>query len=646
MLIQVLNGGKSLYHAVDINGLGQATQYTSANGIQTSITYDKGIPARFYTPQIQDLHFVFDQQTANLTSRRDALHNMLEEFTYDNLNRLTGSYVNQVQQFGISYDGSNTTKGNIINKTDVGDYVYQTNRPNAVAYISPLNPALDIANSQLAITHTSFQRPLHIENQGNTLDLAYGIDDERIQTRQVINGQAETRLFLNNYERQHLPDGTVNEIIYVGGGNGLCAMIVNGGVYAVYKDYLGSILTLTDEQGTIIAEQNFDAWGRKRNTANWSYNVQQGPVWLIRGFTGHEDLAAFGLINMNARLYDPLTGRMLSPDNYIPTPYHTQGYNRYSYANNNPLVYTDPDGNIFGIDDLVLGLIGGLINVGTQLISGNVASVWQGFQYFGVGFAAGLVSEYTLGIGSGLIIGAGNAWVAGGTGEQILTSAVIGGISAGVGSSLSGLISPYVSSVTSGLGATASSAATQVVTSTVVGGALGAGIAGISGGDAGAGFRSGLLTGFAGGALNAGIGLGKGYLDGRRQSNNIPGRQLSAADPMKMSLERSEARPDIMLPEWDKVRLNSLKATSGRVPNSDFSKAVTEWNNIRAQYNKQPVNPSPTARGLIDYFNLRMGDGSFFKAEFYNGNNGNTIRTYFLQGKLPTSELKLRFGGK
>jgi hypothetical protein len=36
---------------------------------------------------------------------------------------------------------------------------------------------------------------------------------------------------------------------------------------------------------------------------------------------------------------------MLSPDNYVANPFSSQGYNRYSYANNNPLVYTDPDGN-------------------------------------------------------------------------------------------------------------------------------------------------------------------------------------------------------------------------------------------------------------------------------------------------------------
>ena len=47
---------------------------------------------------------------------------------------------------------------------------------------------------------------------------------------------------------------------------------------------------------------------------------------------------------MNGRLYDPLLGRFLSPDPYVQMPDFSQNYNRYSYCLNNPLKYTDPDG--------------------------------------------------------------------------------------------------------------------------------------------------------------------------------------------------------------------------------------------------------------------------------------------------------------
>jgi len=47
---------------------------------------------------------------------------------------------------------------------------------------------------------------------------------------------------------------------------------------------------------------------------------------------------------MNARMYDPVLGRFLSPDNYVQSPNCSQSYNRYSYAFNNPLIYTDSTG--------------------------------------------------------------------------------------------------------------------------------------------------------------------------------------------------------------------------------------------------------------------------------------------------------------
>jgi RHS repeat-associated protein len=55
-----------------------------------------------------------------------------------------------------------------------------------------------------------------------------------------------------------------------------------------------------------------------------------------------------GLINMNARIYDPYLGRFLSADPVLPDAYDMQQFNRYSYVTNNPLKYTDPTGN-FGV---------------------------------------------------------------------------------------------------------------------------------------------------------------------------------------------------------------------------------------------------------------------------------------------------------
>jgi RHS repeat-associated protein len=59
-----------------------------------------------------------------------------------------------------------------------------------------------------------------------------------------------------------------------------------------------------------------------------------------------------GLLYDNARYYDPALGRFLSADTVVPDPQNPQALNRYAYALNNPVGYTDPTGHcIPGIGD-------------------------------------------------------------------------------------------------------------------------------------------------------------------------------------------------------------------------------------------------------------------------------------------------------
>jgi RHS repeat-associated protein len=111
--------------------------------------------------------------------------------------------------------------------------------------------------------------------------------------------------------------------------------------------HLSLINCLTGEVGSIEQELSFDAWGNRRDPDTWQ-NLTAAPAGLItdRGFTGHLYLDGFKLINMNGRIYDPVLGRFLSPDNFVQDAGSTQDYNRYSYCGNNPLIYTDPSGYV------------------------------------------------------------------------------------------------------------------------------------------------------------------------------------------------------------------------------------------------------------------------------------------------------------
>jgi RHS repeat-associated protein len=129
-----------------------------------------------------------------------------------------------------------------------------------------------------------------------------------------------------------------------------------GNMYYTYTDNLESINVVTNNAGTIVAEQSFDAWGRRVdvNTLQPLTASPSIPAWLYRGYTGHEMLNEFRLINMNARLYDAVVGQFLSPDNFLQDPLNSQNYARYNYVFNNPLKYIDPTGNI-ALEDPVPG---------------------------------------------------------------------------------------------------------------------------------------------------------------------------------------------------------------------------------------------------------------------------------------------------
>ncbi|MBM0657808.1 RHS repeat-associated core domain-containing protein, partial [Capnocytophaga genosp. AHN8471] len=129
---------------------------------------------------------------------------------------------------------------------------------------------------------------------------------------------------------------------------------------------------------------------------------------LDRGYTGHEHLASVGLIHMNGRLYDPVLHRFLQPDNFVQDPFNTQNFNRYGYCLNNPLLYTDPTGEWFVIDDAIAMLVGGVANLTINAIQGNVTSFWSGLGYFAVGVGAGAASLYGGPLAAGAVLGLGN----------------------------------------------------------------------------------------------------------------------------------------------------------------------------------------------------------------------------------------------
>jgi len=147
---------------------------------------------------------------------------------------------------------------------------------------------------------------------------------------EVIAGQSSTE-----YRNNIFADGQVIAVHTIDqSGNATTSYL--------HYDHLGSVDTITNDQGTIAQQMSFDAFGLRRDAANWDYDLTTTQITALkndtdRGYTFQEQLDNVGLIHMNGRVYDPSIGRFISAD-------PTEGGNRYAYAYNNPLEFTDPSG--------------------------------------------------------------------------------------------------------------------------------------------------------------------------------------------------------------------------------------------------------------------------------------------------------------
>ncbi|MFW5851777.1 MAG: RHS repeat domain-containing protein, partial [Bacteroidota bacterium] len=317
----------------------------------TTHTYDPdyGFVTAIQTASVQDLHFDYynesNEPQQNIQSRTH--FGLQETFSYDNANRLTGSVVEQHDPIVVDYDAN----GNIQYKSNVGTYDYTSSSdeyPNPYAVKGITNPPTGVDEiERLELSYTPFNKIESIlQTTGNkTAEFTYGPDEQRRKMVLKENGtDYKTTYYVGAYEKEITPEG-VRELHYIGGS----AVYVinsdgNSDMYYIYKDHLGSITDITDHEGTVIESLSYDAWGNRRNPDTWEYDNNLQNFLFDRGFTGHacaersrsKHLDDFAIINMNGRIYDPLTGRMMAPDNYVQSSL-SQNLNRYSYCMNNPL---------------------------------------------------------------------------------------------------------------------------------------------------------------------------------------------------------------------------------------------------------------------------------------------------------------------
>ncbi|WP_304343886.1 RHS repeat-associated core domain-containing protein [Chryseobacterium koreense] len=533
ILIQQNNNatGAMVWHVSDIDARGQTKQLEYGNGYTVTNAYratDFSLTKIKHQNSITgvsvlDVDYNYDVDKGVLLSRKNNTFSREEKFTYDTLNRLLTETVNSVLVNEYTYD----KRGRITSNTELGKYNYNESdyKLQNIAF-NASGQSVNTHRGFATISYNAFKSPLNISLPGkDNLTFEYNILKSRYKMTSSVTGII--KLYSSDFAVEITKNGGRTEITtYITGDPYSANYIKKTSLYKnnrseanyyLHRDNLGSILAITDADGAAVEKRYFDAWGNLKAITDADEQlitdenvIRNLSLFIDRGYTGHEHLQNMGLINMNARIYDPILRKFLSPDNYVQDPFNTQNYDRYSYVLNNPLLYIDPSGNEILIGTAIL------IGIAVGIMANGIANMINGIPFwYGMGKAGvmgGVTAAISFGIGSmatdvfGALVSVGKATFE--AGMHAFTGGWISAIDGGsFGSGFwSGLVSSVMASGVSALGINfGASTRGNVVyngfgkdfmkaTMVVAGGFSGGISASIAGGNFWQGFRQGIIT--------------------------------------------------------------------------------------------------------------------------------------------------------
>ncbi|WP_139159013.1 RHS repeat domain-containing protein, partial [Vibrio sonorensis] len=393
------------------NGLLTRREIDRATGAVTRITTGTGANLR------RDVRYQYDQRN-NVTSKINQVLNREEYYQYDGLDRLTHwTQSNNQTVATIQRDYQYDVYGNLTYKTGQGSFDVASNgQLQSAGYSYDANGNM-LTGRGRTIAWNSFNKARSINDNGNVVQYEYGAERERVkqvadgktiyyvspdyQLERSVNSDGESVMTMRH--RFIVDNQAVAEHVKTLIGND---KQVDKTAF-LHRDALGTATYITDQNGQAQIERSYTPFGEELAAAE----LQTNPLFTsasMRGFTGHETVGGgSGLINMNARLYDPVIGRFLSADSLVPDPSLSQSFNRYSYVLNNPVKYTDPTGHFWFLIGAAVAIfsqtfenpyiqMAGMVIGG--LLMGNAATSWfSSLGEMGSVIASGATTSFSTG---------------------------------------------------------------------------------------------------------------------------------------------------------------------------------------------------------------------------------------------------------
>jgi len=152
-------------------------------------------------------------------------------------------------------------------------------------------------------------------------------------------------------------------------------------------DGLGSVTAITNKEGTVETRQTYRAFGQMTRTGP-SQDVTGHPPSRL-AFTSREN-SVLGLMQYRSRYYSSETGRFVQQDTYRGQLISPPSLQRYVYALNSPVNYTDPSGQnvIVGISTTLFAGLFVLAMITAMVMDGLGVKRVDLIGHFESGFAA------------------------------------------------------------------------------------------------------------------------------------------------------------------------------------------------------------------------------------------------------------------
>jgi RHS repeat-associated protein len=249
---------------------------------------------------------------------------------------------------------------------------------------------------------------IQLTDENNNPYATYTYNKDGIRTSKTVNGVTTTYTLVDDRVTQET-DGTNNIYYRYDTNNNLISMNLNGTEYYYFFNSQGDVMGLVDDNGNVVVEYTYDAWGNiLSTTGSLASTVGVENPYRYRGYRYD---AESGLYYLESRYYSSSWGRYISSDTVVEDTGNPITNSLYAYCLNNPINLEDPHGYIGGLDDLLeaggagLFLLGGMTVVLVTAIAVNHKSIGLALSDAG-NWASSTVTNIANSISSGTI----SAW--------------------------------------------------------------------------------------------------------------------------------------------------------------------------------------------------------------------------------------------